>query len=38
MPDPALLEASERWLDANAVCEAGPLPAPRELLGRRFRA
>jgi phenylacetic acid degradation operon negative regulatory protein len=35
---PALLEASERWLDANAVCEAGPLPAPRELLGRRFRA
>lgn len=34
---PALLAGAERWLDANAVCEAGPLPPPREALGRRFR-
>jgi phenylacetic acid degradation operon negative regulatory protein len=32
----ALLPASERWLDAHATDENGPLPAAGEALGRRF--
>jgi phenylacetic acid degradation operon negative regulatory protein len=31
-----LLPASERWLDANASNENGPLPKARADLGRRF--
>lgn len=34
---PALLPGSERWLDANAVREGGPLPSAGEVLRRRFR-
>jgi len=32
----ALLPGSERWLDANGVCETGPLPPPDPTLQRRF--
>jgi phenylacetic acid degradation operon negative regulatory protein len=33
----AVLEASERWLDANGLTEAGILPSPGPDLRRRFR-
>ena len=32
-----LLPASERWLDAHALTDDGPLPAPGPDLARRFR-
>ena len=31
-----LVPASERWLDANAVDDRGPLPAPDAAFSRRF--
>jgi phenylacetic acid degradation operon negative regulatory protein len=35
---PALLDASEAWLDAHAVAETGPLPPAGAALRARFRA
>jgi phenylacetic acid degradation operon negative regulatory protein len=34
----ALVEGSERWLDAHAVNEHGPLPPPGADLRQRFQA
>lgn len=31
-----LVKASEQWLDANAVCDDGPLPPPDTLFYERF--
>ncbi|MBS0562203.1 MAG: phenylacetic acid degradation operon negative regulatory protein PaaX [Proteobacteria bacterium] len=35
---PALLAASERWLDAHALNEDGKLPPPDGTIGARFQA
>ena len=32
----AVLDGSERWLDANGLAEDGPLPSPDRSLAHRF--